>query len=132
MDPQINFFGGIFWVTICEKGGPKRAILGHKKSLSFIFLEPLSHSEPLPIHIHNYNFHKKLHPDVDLKALLCVFSVFHCVEGHLMRHPGVTPKLKIRVLRDKLKNGRGRGWAASQDPHGASFRVFLNSRFWGT
>ena len=23
---------------------------------------------------------------------LCLFSVFHCVEGHWVRHPGVPPK----------------------------------------
>ena len=30
---------------------------------------------------------------------LCVFSVFHCVEGHLMRHPGV-PQIEKTGFRE--------------------------------
>ena len=32
-------------------------------------------------------------------------------KGQLVRHPGVPPKMKTGAPRDKLKNGRGRGWA---------------------
>ena len=41
------------------------------------------------------------------------FSVFHCVGEHLMRHLGVPPKYGKWGPPDELKNGRGRGWAAT-------------------
>ena len=44
---------------------------------------------------------------------LCVFSVFHCVEGAFGAAFGVTPKMKNGVPRDELKNGRGRGGAVA-------------------
>ena len=45
------------------------------------------------------------------KQNLCVFSVFQSVEGAFGAAFGNTPKIKNGALRDKLKNGRGRGWA---------------------
>ena len=44
---------------------------------------------------------------------LCVFSVFHCVEGAFGASSGATPKMKNGAPRDELKNGRGRGWVVS-------------------
>ena len=45
---------------------------------------------------------------------LCAFSVFHCVEGYLVRHPGV-PQYENEAPRDELKNGRARVWAVPND-----------------
>ena len=42
---------------------------------------------------------------------LCVFSVFHCVEGAFGASSGGTPKMKNGAPRDELQNGCGRGWA---------------------
>ena len=42
---------------------------------------------------------------------LCVFSVFHCVEGAFGAASGGTPKMKNGAPQNELKNGRGRGWA---------------------
>ena len=44
---------------------------------------------------------------------LCVFSLFHCVEGGFDAASGGTPKMKIGAPRDELRNGRGRGWAVA-------------------
>ena len=44
---------------------------------------------------------------------LCVFSVFHCVEGAFGAASRGTPKTKNGTLPDELKNGRGRGWAVA-------------------
>ena len=46
---------------------------------------------------------------------LCVFSVFHCVEGAFGAASGGTPKMKNGAPRDELRNGRGRGWAVAYD-----------------
>ena len=42
---------------------------------------------------------------------LCVFSVLHCLEGHLLWHPGVPQKSKNWAPRDGLEKDRGRVWA---------------------
>ena len=47
---------------------------------------------------------------------LCVFSMFHCVEGALGVASGGTPKMKHGAPRDELKNGRGRGLAVASLP----------------
>ena len=44
---------------------------------------------------------------------LCVFFVFHCVEGAFSAASGGTPKMQNGAPRDELKNGRGRGWAVA-------------------
>ena len=51
---------------------------------------------------------------------LCVFSVFHCVEGAFGAASRGTPKTQNGAPRNELKNGRGRGWAVPYMKQNAS------------
>ena len=54
---------------------------------------------------------------------LCVFSVFHCVEGAFGAASGGAPKMKNGAPQDELKNGRGR----RLDVFGSSLKCFGRS-----
>ena len=66
-----------------------------------------------PKHNHNHNFPRKFCIWCHTKTAfvmahqmknICGFSVFHCVEGHLVRHPGVSQKRKMgpREMNSKM------------------------------